>query len=206
MIRKTFSAMCLALATLATLAGLLTLAVPSAFAKDTKYFFCDYLGVYQRSTSNSPYKNDRPFRYTKRANNMYEGDFPIHSGPAFEMKLKDNILYGAQLEMAREQKGFYREKYNVYRLHIDTGLMIQSLVYYTNKEDYEKNFKQIEANNPHLIPYSEEPLKFIDKPLPKANYVKFGFDGSSYECREVSYLKYLFLNMTESLFQLLSAG
>ena len=174
----------------------------SSFASNaqTERFFCDYLGVYQIDKGNHSNESmDRIFSY-KKENDRYRAQFPLQSEGSFAMKLNRDILSGFYTVFAREQKGFYRESFNVYRMNVKTGLLVRSHVYYVSKEDFEKNFKD-RGKNPYSIPFSKEPFKFFDKEPPEG-YVKIGWDKASWQCHKISFFKYILYGLKEIIFQI----
>ena len=111
------------------------------------------------------------------------------------IKLNGDILSNAYLRFSREQQGFHREKFDVYRIDIKTRVLTHSYVYYVSLEDYNKNF-----NNSDFMPHNQ-PLLFdlINRKAPE-NYVKIGWDKTKWQCYEISYFRYLLFMSKNILF------
>ena len=166
-----------------------------------KRYFCDYLGVPLMDEGNhSNTLFDRVFSY-KKSSEGWTAVF-VESGGFMPAKLKKEFLYG---DVSAGQVGSDAvdwEVFDVYRFNMETEKLTKSVVYYTPKEDYERNL-QGRQNNPYIIPYSQKPLEFMDKEAPE-NYVKYGFDKSEWKCREVSSVKYLFHLISLELLRVLA--
>ncbi len=136
---------------------------------------------------------------------FYTAKFPLHIDPPFEMRQNGDFLFGYFQTFAgkRKKNELYREEYNIYRLNTKTNVLIQSHVKYASQQYYEQ-FKADTAGNPYSAPLSSKPLQFINKELPK-DFVKFGWDGSRYICKKVSYPKYLLYSISIAFMQIFGA-
>ena len=166
-----------------------------AYAKQSKYFFCDYLGV--------PILE--PHNHTNRALNQVFYYNKSHKGWTASFgsaKMRNGFLHGyySSGQVGSDAKDW--EVFDVYRFHLTSQILTHSIVYYTPKEAYKKNLKARETN-PYLIPYSQTPLEFIEKETPK-NYIKYGFDKSEWQCHQLSYFKYLIRKLERELFAIFS--
>ena len=163
------------------------------------YFVCDFLG--SPSKRKPPKKKfdefsyfDRVFYYKKTSDGQYKTNFSIYGGTSTGFQRDKDTLSEAYLSTAREQQGFYREIFHVYRIHLKTRVLIHSYVYYLNPKDYETNFWDFESrvyNNPLLF-------DLIQREAPK-DYVKIGWDKSVWQCYEVSYPRYLYFRIQNIL-------
>lgn len=177
---------------------------PTETIKETARYFC---ASHLKSGERASQYFDRLLLIKKSAlrEGSYTASFPLHTEPPFEMKQRGTILFGYFQIFAGKQKPneLYREEYNIYRLNTNTGVLIQSHVKYTSQQYYERVKADIESN-PHSASLSSKPLQFIDKELPKG-LVKFGWDGSRYVCKKISYLKYLLHSIGGILMQIFGA-
>ncbi len=169
-------------------------------ANEVKYFICDILpeDLKKEVDPNRPFDGvrnyfDRSFFYKKKPTGEYSGF--SYGGSSLGIQLKGDILSTAYLKTAREQQGYYREIFDVYRFHIKKRMLIHSYVYYISLKDYNKNF-----NNPSFVPYNK-PFLFdlIPRKAPE-DYVKIGWDKTRWQCYEVSYLKYFIFNLKGLLY------
>lgn len=167
-----------------------------------KYFVCDVLpdDFREKVNPNRPFDGalnywDRTFYYHKTADGDYETHFPLYGGTPLGIKLNDDVLSGAYLKVAREQRGFYREIFDVYRFDMKKRILVHSYVYYMKKEDYDKNL-----SSPSFVP-DNHPFLFdmIDREAPE-NYKKIGWDKTKWQCYEMSYFRYLKFQLKSILY------
>ena len=164
-------------------------------------FFCDYLGVPaidKHNHSNTSF--DRVFSY-KKSNGGRFAAF-IGSGNFMPAEEREPFLYGHVPAGEAGSHAVDWKVFDVYRFNRETKRLTRSVVSYIPREDYEKKIEE-NQNNPYAIPYSQEPLEFIEKEMPE-NYVKIGFDKSRWQCRELSPFNYFFRNLERGLFQIFS--
>ena len=172
-------------------------------SSETKHFVCDVLNDLNAPVDpKRPFDGkfdyfDRIFYYEKTGAGPYKAEFPSTKTPS---RLSGDILSTAYLTASREQQGFYREIFDVYRFNIKTQILVHSYLYYVDPEDFNKNF-----NNPQFIPYNQ-PLLFdlVEKPAPE-NYVKIGWDKTKWRCYRISRFRYQYLSLFGVLVRLLSA-
>ncbi len=175
-------------------------------AKEKHFFICDFLRSAFKTGIDPlrPFDGalsyfDRTFYYSKAGKKLYTANFS-YRGELLDLRLSKNVLSSAYLTTAREQQGFYREIFDVYRFNIKTNVLIHSYVYYVHPKDYSKNF-----NSSDFVPYNQ-PLLFdlINRPAPES-YRKIGWDKTAWQCYSLSFFKYLFFRLKE-LLSLLTAG
>ena len=173
-------------------------------AGGAKHFVCDML----RDGFKKPLDPERPYDgklnyfdcvfYWQKTGGVYETGF-YSPGTGFDVRFKDGVLSRAFLRTAREQQGFYREIFDVYRFNTNEKTLIHSYVYYLDPEDFERNF-----NNPLFTPYEHPPLYDLIEKKPPENYVKIGWDKTKWQCYEISRFKYWRLNWVGILTSLIS--
>ena len=172
-----------------------------------KRLFCDYMGEPYEDPGYINEYFDRVLYYEKSDTGNHKVTFDDKKF-LVGIKLNKNILSGAYLRIAREQEGFYREIFYVYRLDLETDILIHSYVYYISVPDYDKNFNDDTSSNSFFssVDIKDQPLLFglVEKELPDG-YTRVGWDKSKWQCHEVSFFKYISLNFIFFMRQLLSA-
>ena len=174
-------------------------------AEQPKRFFCGYYLIESGKKASNYF--DRVFVLEKSDESeppVYTGNFPLQNISPFEMRQKAGFFVGFFQTFKGALKDVYRETYTIYRMSLETGVLIESMAYYASAEDYKNYFLPMREENPYSPPYSPEVPEFIDKKLPKG-FVKFGWDTSLWRCRDISYPKYLLRSFQELLYQFLGA-
>ena len=157
-----------------------------------KHFFCDYWGGPKKNHPNQSF--DRMFSYRQFGDGHYQVQLQIY-GDWLPVKSKKEIIYHVESHIARKS-------FDIHRFNLKTYVLIYSHVYHLSQKEYQKRLEE-QKTNPYLIPYSEKPLLFLDKPVPK-DHVEVGFDRSHYQCHSVSGLKYVLKKWGVLLMQILS--
>ena len=173
-------------------------------AKETHRFFCNSISV-DDTTNNQPKEFDQAMisrfdtmaKYFKKSNASYNLDIAQARGNKSGTNFQDNTVSTAYLFEKKEQQGFYREIFDVYRLNINNNELIHSYVYYIDKTDWKQNLKRQIAPLPDGLDITNQPILFdtINIESPKENYMKIGWDKSKYVCYKLSYLKFLRINI-----------
>ena len=167
----------------------------SSHAHKTKYLVCDDLFGADHSP-NRPYDGvyhytDRVLYYEKTNEESYKVHFPF--GNSIATQLNGDVLSTAYPLGAREQVGndgktlFYREMFRIYQINIKTRVLTDFYLYHVSLEDYSKNLK-----DSSLLSTNDPVFTLIEKEMPE-NYIKItlGRNQVSWQCYEISYLKYL---------------
>ena len=171
--------------------------------QNTTRYYCTY---HLKNGERASQYFDRLFLIKRSRGDTFTASFPLHIVPSFEMRQKGNTLYGYFQSFAGKRRANedYREEYDLFRLNIQDGVLVESHVKYASQKYYEW-FKADTAGNPYSAPFSSEPMKYIDNALPKG-LIKFGWNSMSfYRCRQISYPKYLLHSIGMALYQILGA-
>ena len=162
------------------------------------HFFCDYYGgPIQEGSHNHPNQSfDRMFSYKQFSDGHYQAQFQIY-GDWLPVKSKQGVIYHSKPQTARKS-------FDIERFNLKTSRLILSHVYHLSLKEYKSRVEE-QKTNPHLIPYSEKPLPFLDSPAGEG-YVSAGFDKSHWQCHQVSGVHYVLKKWGLLLMQILSSG
>ena len=162
------------------------------------HFFCDYYGgPVQEGSQNHPNQSfDRMFSYKQFSDGHYQAQFQIHED-WLPVKSKQGAIYHLESHPARKS-------FDIQRFELKTSVLILSHVYHLSLTEYQSKVKE-QNNNPHLIPYSDKPLPFLDSPAPQG-HKSAGFDKSHWQCHKVSGVNYVLKKWSLLLMQILSSG
>ena len=171
-------------------------------AEESRRFVCDVLK--DLSSAGKPHYDgevnhfDRMFYYRKTEENFYETG-ALSPGKTFHVKANEEFFSKAYLTAAREQGGFYREIFDIWRFYIKEKILVHSYLYYLDRRDYEKNF-----SGPDFAPFNLPLLFDLTSKSPPDDYVKIGWDKTKWRCYEISYVKYFYLGMKKGFWSILS--
>ena len=176
----------------------LVFCAPASPAEKLFHFFCDYWGEpVQEGSQNHPNQSfDRMFSYKQFSDGHYQAQFQIY-GDWLPVKSKQGFIYHLEFHPARKS-------FDLQRFNLKTSVLTLSHIYHLSPTEYQRRLKE-KKNNPHLIPYSEKPLAFLDNPAPQG-YMSAGFDKSHWQCHKVSGVNYVLKKWGLLVMQILSSG
>ncbi|MGV0006137.1 MAG: hypothetical protein ACNYPG_05880 [Candidatus Porifericomitaceae bacterium WSBS_2022_MAG_OTU9] len=136
-----------------------------------------------------------PLTY-KPSENYADFDYATNRSTHFQ---KEGSVFSGSYLKTESQEGYQRDIFQVFRIDLETQILVHSYVYHIPTKDYEKNFKHLFSQYIN----AEHIFKLVEFPKRK-NYVKAGWDKSFWQCRTQSYPQHIINNVWHFFIAILS--